>query len=162
MGKISMNYWSDSNGFFYDNTINTPLYHLMTMFCKIMQRECFFFPSEKPVHGFVIPSVVNATAFDITQPLVLLVSIDCINPQGWSLLSLIPSLIYCHLLVLSSVHNHLGIWGWGWGSVGGAWGGWGFHGSRLTQQLTLTEWGLRETELWSESGRKVCCWVSCW
>lgn len=37
-----MNYWSDSNGFFYDNTINTPLYHLMTMFCKIMQRECFF------------------------------------------------------------------------------------------------------------------------
>lgn len=100
MGKISMNYWSDSNGFFDDNTINTPLYHLMTMFCKIMQRECFFFPSEKPVHGFVIPSVVNATAFDITQPLVLLVSIDCINPQGWSLLSLIPSLIYCHLLVL--------------------------------------------------------------
>lgn len=95
-----MNYWSDSNGFFDDNTINTPLYHLMTMFCKIMQRECFFFPSEKPVHGFVIPSVVNATAFDITQPLVLLVSIDCINPQGWSLLSLIPSLIYCHLLVL--------------------------------------------------------------
>lgn len=62
MGKISMNYWSDSNGFFDDNTINTPLYHLMTMFCKIMQRECFFFPSEKPVHGFVIPSVVNATA----------------------------------------------------------------------------------------------------
>lgn len=43
MGKISMNYWSDSNGFFDDNTINTPLYHLMTMFCKIMQRECFFF-----------------------------------------------------------------------------------------------------------------------
>lgn len=38
-----MNYWSDSNGFFDDNTINTPLYHLMTMFCKIMQRECFFF-----------------------------------------------------------------------------------------------------------------------
>lgn len=82
MGKILMNYWSDSNGFFDDNTINTPLYHLMTMFCKIMQREWFFFPSEKPVHGFVIPSVVNATAFDITQPLVLLVSIDCINPQG--------------------------------------------------------------------------------
>lgn len=42
-----MNYWSDSNGFFDDNTINTPLYHLMTMFCKIMQRECFFFSFRK-------------------------------------------------------------------------------------------------------------------
>lgn len=36
MGKISMNYWFDSNGFFDDNIINIFLYYLMIMFCKIM------------------------------------------------------------------------------------------------------------------------------
>lgn len=55
MGKISMNYWSDSNGFFDDNTINTPLYHLMTMFCKIMQRECFFFLQKSLSMDLIFP-----------------------------------------------------------------------------------------------------------